>query len=139
MAAERSPFKLNGAPARALVLLFILVVIVPTAATVLSLLATAGDLGAPPGPVVIGSALAASLLVFAILAAATSRKAIEVSAAGIAVRSTFYTVFVERAAVKTGEIRALDAVRDSTLALRLRTNGMRRRLHWGRSRQNPPP
>jgi hypothetical protein len=120
---EFAPFELPGPPRKALVMLFALVVILPTAATAAAAVAIGRESQASNG-VMILAVFAVSVLVFAVLLAASSRRELKVTGAGLSVRSSFYTVFVEKAAIRLDEICAVDCRRDAAYALSLRTNGL---------------
>lgn len=122
--ADVQPFDLLGPSPRALGILFLIVVVSPLAVTLLALAAAGGGLSRAPGPMAIGVVAAVSLVAYAVLAAAATRSDLTVSPEGLRVRSTFYTVFVERSAVRVAEIRAGDSTRDAACMLTLRTNGM---------------
>ena len=117
------PFELAGPTPKALVMLLLLTVAVPAAITAIAL-KTAGALDLAIGNTVLISVTVVSLVVFVTLAVAAVRKRIEIVPSGLSVRSSFYSVFVEKAAVRAAEIRTLDCKQDPTYALTLRTNGI---------------
>jgi hypothetical protein len=121
--AEFAPFELPGPPRKALAMLFALVVLLPTVVTAAAALAVGQQPQASNGAVIV-SVFAVSVLVYAVLAAAASRRELKVSDAGLSVRASFYTVFVEKSSIRLDEIRAVDCQRDAAYALSLRTNGL---------------
>lgn len=121
--SELAPFELPGPPLKALVMLFGLVVILPTAVTAIAAVAVGRESQASNGVMVL-AVFAVSMLVYAVLAAASSRRALKVTGAGLSVRTSFYNVFVEKSAIRLDQIRAVDCRHDAAYDLSLRTNGL---------------
>lgn len=121
--ADVQALELHGPGPGALLLLFVLVVVAPVAVTAVALLAS-GGLARAPGPTVLGAVAAVSVLVYAVLASAAMRREFKITPEGLTVRSSFYKVFVERAAIRADAIRAGDSTHDAACMLGARTNGM---------------
>lgn len=79
-----------------------------------------------------------ALAVFGGLAAATTRRSLEVDERGLTVRSSFYTVSIEHADIRREDIAPVDCSPASAYALGMRNNGLSMpgfRSGWFKSRQ----
>ncbi len=119
--SDTPAFELQGPGPVALAGLGLLVIALPAVVTAVALRATAAR---GSGATVLAAVVLVSLLVFAALAVVTARRELRVSPEGLALRSSFYRLTLERSAIIVGDIRAVDCSKDREYGVTMRTNGI---------------